>query len=95
MSTPPLGPGYPKVIVSPYLGEAKFDVYLSTTGIIVNQIESSNPATERYIAGGSALKVDYEPTVTPAHVSEILKENDLIGKNIGIYRIVAKKTLPK
>ena len=93
VSAPPLGPGYPKLTVSPYLGEAKFDVYLSTTGIIVNQTDVE-PAYKWYIAGGPALKVDYEPTVTPIHVSEILKANDLVGKNIGIYRIVAKKTLP-
>jgi hypothetical protein len=93
VSAPPRGPGYPKVTVSPYLGEAKFDVYLSTTGIIVNQTDVE-PAYKWYIAGGPAIKVDYEPTVTPTHVSEILKANDLVGKNIGIYRIVAKKTLP-
>jgi len=91
--TPPRGPGYPRVAVSPYLGNARFDVYLSTTGIIVNQIEVE-PSYKWYIAGGPALKVDYEPTVTPDYVGEILKANDLIGKNIGIYRIVAKKTLP-
>lgn len=93
VSAPPRGPGYPKVTVSPYLGDAKFDVYLSTTGIIVN-LTGVEPDYQWYIAGGPALKVDYEPTVTPAHVSEILKARDLIGKNIGIYRIVAKKTLP-
>jgi hypothetical protein len=93
VSTPPRGPGYPKVIVSPYLGNAKFDVYLSTTGIIVNLI-GMEPDYQWYIAGGPALKVDYEPTVTPAHVFESLKAHNLIGKNIGIYRIVAKKTLP-
>ena len=93
VSAPPRGPGYPKVTVSPYLGDAKFDVYLSTTGIIVNQTEVE-PSYKWYIAGGPALKVDYEPTVTPAHVSEILKASDLVGKNIGIYRIVAKETLP-
>jgi len=93
VSTPPRGPGYPRVIVSPYLGNSRFDVYISTTGIIVNQIEVE-PGYKWYIAGGPALKVDYEPTVSPAHVSEILRANDLVGKNIGIYRIVAKKTLP-
>ena len=93
VSTPPRGPGYPKVNVSPYLGDAKFDVYLSTTGIIVN-LTGVEPDYQWYIAGGPALKVDYEPTVTPAHVSEILKAHELVGKNIGTYRIVAKKTLP-
>jgi len=93
VSSPPRGPGYPKVSVSPYLGDARFDVYLSTTGIIINQT-GIEPDYKWYIAGGPALKVDYEPRATPAHVSEILKANDLAGKNIGIYRIVAKKTLP-
>ena len=93
ISTPPRGPGYPRVTLSPYLGDTRFDVYLSTTGVIINQIEVE-PGYNWYIAGGPALKVDYEPTVTPIYVSEILRANDLVGKNIGIYRIVAKKTLP-
>jgi len=93
VSAPPRGSGYPKVTVSPYLGDAKFDVYLSTTGIIVNLTEVE-PDYQWYIAGGPALKVDYEPTVTPAYVSETLKTHDLVGKNIGVYRIVAKNILP-
>lgn len=93
ISTPPLGPGYPRIGVSPYLGESKFDIYLSRTGIVINQI-GTEPHYDWHIAGGPALKVDYEPSVTPTHINEILKAHDLSGKNIGIYRIVAKKALP-
>jgi hypothetical protein len=38
--------------------------------------------------------VDYEPTRTPQGVTEALKANGLLGKPIGIYRIVAKSELP-
>lgn len=93
ISPPPYGPGYKNIIVSPYLGNSKIDVYLSTTGIIVNQI-NVEPDYKWYIAGGPAIKVDYEPTVTPIHVSETLNAHNLIGKDIGIYRIVSKKKLP-
>jgi hypothetical protein len=93
ISAPPRGPGYPSLSVSPYLSRSKFDVYLSENGIVINQI-GIEPNYNWYIAGGPALMVDYEPTITPRDVTEILKANDLIGKEIGIYRIVAKKKLP-
>lgn len=93
ISAPPRGPGYPSLSVSPYLSQSKFDVYLSKNGIVINQI-GIEPNYNWFIAGGPALKVDYEPTLTPRDVTEILNANDLTGKNIGIYRIVAKKKLP-
>jgi hypothetical protein len=93
VSAPPLGPGYPRIVVSPYLGESKFDIYLTRSGIVINQI-GAEPHYDWYIAGGPALKVDYEPSVTPASVTASLEAHDLTGKNIGIYRIVAKKALP-
>jgi hypothetical protein len=48
------------------------------------------PDYQWYIAGGPALKVDYEPTRTPSEVTETLKAAGVLGKPIGIYRIVAK-----
>lgn len=89
-SNPPQGAGYPKMLVSPYLTAKEFDVYLAKDGVVINQI-APEPDYEWYIAGGPALKVDYEPTRTPKQITEILKQNDLYGKPIGIYRIVSKK----
>ena len=92
ISVPPVGPGYPKLVISPYLNQSQFDVYLTNDGVLINQI-GIEPDYQWYIAGGPALKVDYEPTVTPKEITEILKQNDLIGKPLGIYRIVSKTTL--
>lgn len=89
-SNPPQGAGYPKMLVSPYLTAKEFDVYLAKDGVVINQI-APEPDYDWYIAGGPALKVDYEPTRTPKQITDILKQNDLYGKPIGIYRIVAKK----
>jgi hypothetical protein len=91
-SAPPAGPGYPKLAVSPYLKNSQFDIYLANDGVVINQI-GIEPDYQWYFAGGPALKVDYEPTVTPEEITEILKQNDLVGKPIGIYRIVSKKKL--
>lgn len=91
-SAPPAGPGYPKLAVSPYLNDSQVDIYLANDGVVINQI-GIEPDYQWYIAGGPALKVDYEPTVTAKEITEILKQNDLVGKPIGIYRIVSKKKL--
>lgn len=93
-SAPPDGPGYPKLAISPYLTKAKFEVFVAANGVVINHI-GEEPSYLWYIAGGPALKVDYEPTVTPAAITEILQSNDLTGKPIGIYRIVSKTTLPQ
>lgn len=39
------------------------------------------------------MKVDYEPTRTPPQVTEKLKAEGILGKPIGIYRIVAKSPM--
>jgi len=57
-------------------------------------LQASHFDDQWYIAGGPALKVDYEPTRTPPAVTETLKANGLLGKPIGIYRIVAKSEIP-
>uniref|UniRef100_UPI0028AEFB6B Shedu anti-phage system protein SduA domain-containing protein n=1 Tax=Pseudomonas sp. TaxID=306 RepID=UPI0028AEFB6B len=46
-----------------------------------------------FIAGGPALKIDYEPTRTPKEVTQLLADNNLQGKLNGIYRVVSKKPL--
>ncbi|EPP8673111.1 DUF4263 domain-containing protein, partial [Acinetobacter baumannii] len=89
-STPPHGAGYPKLLVSPYLTAKEFDIYLAEDGVVINEV-APEPDYQWYIAGGPALKIDYEPTKTPKHIIELLKKNNLYGKPIGIYRIVSKK----
>lgn len=92
IAAPPRGPGYPKADISPYLKRSSFDFYLAKNGVIVNQLDAE-PDYEWYIAGGPAIKVDYEPSVTPKEVTEKLKSVGLLGQKIGIYRVVSKKPL--
>lgn len=91
-SPPPSGPGYPGFQTSPYLASSTFSVYVTDKGVVINH-EGSEPPYQWFIAGGPAFKVDYEPTRTPPEVVRILEQHDLKGKNIGIYRIVAKDPL--
>ncbi len=88
-SAPPAGPGYPSLAYSPFLGASAFDVYLAEDGVAINHI-GKEPDYQWYVAGGPALKVDYEPTRTSPEVTEALKAEGILGKPIGIYRIVAK-----
>lgn len=93
-SSPPKGAGYPELNVSPYLSSEEFDVYLSINGVVISEV-AAEPEGQWYIAGGPALKVDLEPTRTPPEVTQIIKKHGLEGKPIGIYRVVAKKSIPK
>jgi len=88
----PHGSGYPALVVSPYLASSSLDVYVALDGVVV--AEEKEPDHQWYVAGGPALKVDYEPTKTPSEVLEALAAHGLIGKAIGIYRIVAQSELP-
>lgn len=88
-SAPPAGPGYPSLLYSPFLGTSAFDVYIAEDGVVINHV-GKEPDYQWFIAGGPALKVDYEPTRTPPQVTEALKAEGILGKAIGIYRIVAK-----
>ncbi|MFM5379123.1 Shedu anti-phage system protein SduA domain-containing protein [Aeromonas dhakensis] len=90
---PPTGAGYPKVNISPFLTSKEFDIYLAKTGVVISEV-GEEPKYQWYIAGGPALKVDVEPTKTPPEVFQIIKNNNLDGKPIGIYRIVSKKHIP-
>jgi hypothetical protein len=89
---PPNGPGYPAVPCSPFLVGSEFDIYIARDGVVINHI-AREPEYEWFIAGGPALKVDYEPTRTPPEVTEKLRAAGILGKRIGIYRIVAKKPM--
>lgn len=88
----PMGPGYPAIVSSPFLDADSLEVYIANDGIVLVQIE--NRSDQWYIAGGPALKIDYEPSRTPDHVLQTLIANNLLGKSIGISRIVAKSMLP-
>lgn len=85
----PKGPGYPKLPCSPFLVSSTFDVYIAEDGVVVNHL-GEEPTHQWFIAGGPALKVDYEPSVTPKEVTEWLRAEGILGKPIGIYRVVAK-----
>lgn len=86
---PPAGPGYPRLPCSPFLGASVFDAYIAEDGVVINH-QGAEPDHQWFIAGGPAMKVDYEPTRTPPKVNETLKAEGIFGKPIGIYRIVAK-----
>lgn len=86
---PPAGPGYPRLPCSPFLVASVFDAYITETGVVINH-QGKEPDYQWFIAGGPALKVDYQPTRTPPRVIQILTAKGVIGKPIGIYRIVAK-----
>lgn len=92
-SQPPEGAGYPKIWVSPYLESEKFDIYLTTDGVVINEV-TNGPNDSWFIFGGPALKVDYEPTRTPLKVRQIISENGLEGKDTGIYSFLAEEQLP-
>lgn len=92
VAPPPNGPGYPRVSISPFLNAGRFSVYVTDNGVVINE-ERPEPPHQWYVAGGPALKVDYEPTRTPAAVFEALEQHGLKGKPIGIYRIVSKTPL--
>lgn len=91
-AAPPKGAGFPKFPISPYLFAERLRCLVLNDGVVIFD-SGSPPDYKWWIAGGPAMKVDYEPTRTPEFVNEILKENNIQGKNIGIFRIVSKEQL--
>lgn len=91
---PPDGPGYPTLPISPFVGDGRFEIYIAKDGVVVNELRDE-PSSQWYIAGGPALKVDYEPTRTPPPVTRFLREQGLSGRPIGIFRIISKEELPR
>ncbi|QLL15411.1 Shedu anti-phage system protein SduA domain-containing protein [Pseudomonas chlororaphis] len=87
----PEGPGYPKLVRSAYLDATNLQVYVAQDGVVISV--ENEPSHQWYIAGGPALKVDYEPSKTPNAVTKFLNDHQLLGKPIGIYRIVTKVPL--
>src|SRR5919198_5919695 len=91
---PPVGGGYPRLPVSPYLTSPEILCYLTPDGAVVAD-HSWQPDYEWYIAGGPALMVDFQETRTPPEVTERLRAAGILGKNIGIYRIVGQGGVPE
>jgi hypothetical protein len=90
---PPSGSGYPSLEISPYLHSPEITCHLATNGAVIAD-QTREPPYQWEIAGGPALLVDYEQTRTSAQIPGLLKQSGLLGRNIGIYRIVAKHPLP-
>lgn len=93
VSLPPEGPGYPRLVVSPFLESTDFQVFLCQAGVVFFEI-ANEPEHQWFIAGGPALMVDLEPTKRPIEVTQAIQDHGLEGKPIGIYRIVAKEPIP-
>jgi hypothetical protein len=90
---PPNGGGYPRIPISPYQYGGELVCHLAADGAVI--LDSSNEPAYRWdVAGGPALMVDHEPTRTPAWVNEVLRAEGILGKNIGISRIVGKSPIP-
>jgi hypothetical protein len=84
----PEGAGYPPLTTSPFLGSGLLTCYVTPDGYVLAD-ESGEPTYDWWIAGGPTMLVDTEPTSTPAEIRNLLEANQLVGKNIGIYRIVS------
>jgi hypothetical protein len=89
---PPDGSGYPDLGTSPYLRAESLVAYIAKDGAVIADYEREPPGRWD-VAGGPTLLVDYEPTRTPAWVTDELTRQGALGKNIGIYRIVARDPL--
>lgn len=88
----PNGGGFPRLPISPYVNGSDLICLVLPDGVVIYD-GVSEPNYQWWIAGGPALKVDYEPTLTPSEVTDLLKKEGIYGKNIGISRIVSKTTL--
>lgn len=86
-SPPPTGGGYPKLHISPYLYSKEITCSLANDGAIITDF-SWAPFEGWDIAGGPALLVDTPETRVPFSIKKLLADRGLLGKNIGIYRIV-------
>lgn len=92
-AAPPTGCGYPQLAISPYLNSLNLIVYLARDGYVIADY-SHEPEYAWHIAGGPAWMVDAEPTQVPEHIISMLRGQNILGKNIGIYRIVHQQPLP-
>lgn len=88
-SQPPEGAGYPQISISPYLYSSELHCFIAKDGVIISDF-SKQPSDLWYIVGGPALMADYPESRTPIEVTELLKKQGILGKPIGIYRLVSQ-----
>lgn len=93
VSVPPRGGGYPRLAISPLLGTTFLTCMVARDGYALAE-SSRPPAYSWEIAGGPALMTDFEDSHVPQEVMSFLRAENLIGKPIGIFRIVAKEGIP-
>jgi hypothetical protein len=91
--TPPGGGGYPELAISPYIYADEIICYLADDGVAVFE-GSREPNYSWWIAGGPALISDFPATRTPTWVTNLLKAEGILGKDIGMYRVVAQEGIP-
>lgn len=92
-SPAPQGGGYPPLRISPYLDAELLECFVSPDGAAILQL-GNEPEYQWWIAGGPALMADYPETRTPPEVTEFLKREGIVGKPLGIYRVVAQGGIP-
>jgi hypothetical protein len=84
---PPQGGGYPALPVSVFLSPGEFHCYLASDGFALASYVWQ-PEYDWWIAGGPTLLADTEPTSRPAWVTRLLSDRGVLGKDIGVYRVV-------
>lgn len=89
----PEGGGYPALKISPYLDADKIVCLIGKDGAVVMHL-GPEPEDMWWIAGGPALMADFPETRTPPEVRQLLEQQGLTAKPIGIYRVVAPNGLP-
>lgn len=94
VAPPPIGAGYPALQISPFLYSEEFVCHLTDSGAAIADF-SWEPPHDWYITGGPALLIDFPETRTPPAIIELLASKDLLGKDIGLYRIVANVDIPE
>jgi hypothetical protein len=92
---PPHGSGYPeRASISPYLDDSPMECLLGTDGWAIVDYAGEPRNASWHVAGGPAMMIDYEPTAVPDRIPRILSDEGILGKDIGIYRIVSPDKLP-
>jgi hypothetical protein len=67
-------------------------VYIARDGYAIADY-SNEPDYMWHVAGGPTLMIDTEPSSVPEQINAILQQRGLLGKDIGIYRIVPRQPL--
>lgn len=93
VASPPDGGGYPALAISPFLDSQELDCWLAWDGYAITDL-NRQPPDGWEVAGGPAIVTDVPDSKTPEGVISLLKERGLWGKDIGLYRIVAKNGIP-